>query len=341
MKDLRIGFFGVRSWERGPVERGIIKLPVFGIGIFEEEVQERIELAAKYDVISCSINADFSRKMLDKLPKLKLITARSNVIDHIDMAECKRRKIKVLNVTEYGARAVAEYTLALMLAVAKKIVVAHQSVEEGDFFPSGLTGIDLYSKTLGVVGVGRIGQKVIKYARAFGMKVLAVERKPEESLARKLGFKYTELETLLKNADFVSLHVPATKETFHLINRKNIKLMKEGSYLINTSRGPVVETEAIIWALNHKILAGAGLDVTEEEEKIESVSMVMSKRPTKDDLQEVLTFHMLRDRDDVIFTPHNAFNTKETVEGVVEEVIDKIKNVYYDNIHINKWKQKH
>jgi D-lactate dehydrogenase len=221
---------------------------------------------------------------------------------------------------------VAEYTFGLLIAIAKKIVVAHQSVEEGEFNPEGLTGVDLNKKTLGVVGVGKIGQNVIRIARGFGMKVLGVERVEDPALAKKLGFKYANLETCLKESDFVTLHVPFVPETFHLINRQNIKLMKRGSYLINTCRGPVVEIEAVVSALNNKILAGAALDVTEEETMVEDISVVTGSRAHKQDLKEVLSFHLLRDRDDVIFTPHNAFNTKEAIERIVVTTIDNIKN---------------
>jgi D-lactate dehydrogenase len=215
--------------------------------------------------------------------------------------------------------------MALLLAITKKIVVAHQSVEDGEFSPHGLTGTDIEGKTLGVIGTGKIGQKMVKYARGMGMKVIAVDVIKDELAAKQLGFKYVELEECLKTADFVSLHVPYVPETFHMINKKNIKLMKKGSYLVNTARGPVVETEAIVWALNEGILAGVGLDVVEEESNLESMSMVMSSRPTKDDLQEVLSFHMLRDRDDVVFTPHNAFNTTEAIERRVKTDIESIK----------------
>ena len=130
---------------------------------------------------------------------------------------------------------------------------------------------------------------------------------------------------VLKNSDFVTLHVPAIPETRHMINKKNIKLMKPGSFLINTARGAVVETEAIVWALNNKILAGAGLDVTEEEMLVDSMSVVMSNKMSKDNLQDILSFHLLRDRDDVVFTPHNAFNTKEAIERIVRTTVENIR----------------
>jgi D-lactate dehydrogenase len=198
-------------------------------------------------------------------------------------------------------------------------------VEDGEFDPDGLTGVDLYGKTLGVIGCGKIGRNVIKIARGFGMKVLGVDGYRDPKLEKKADFKYVDLETCLRNSDFITLHIPATPETFHLINKKNIKLMKKGSFLINTARGAVVETEAILWALNNKVLAGAGLDTTEDESELESMSTVMSCKMTKDDLQDILSFHLLRDRDDVVFTPHNAFNTKEAVERIVKTTVGNIK----------------
>jgi len=326
MTDYKIAFFGVKSWERAIIEKEIINLEAYGVGIFEEEIQDNMEMAKKYDVLSVFIYSKMSREVLDKLPNLKMIACRSTGIDHVDSEECKKRKIVVTNVPIYGSNTVAEYTFALILAVSKKIVEAHQAVENDEFSPEGLTGIDLFGKTLGIVGLGKIGANVAKIAKGFGMKIVAFEKFPDEKIVKKYKVKLVDLGTLLKESDVVTLHVPALKETYHLINRDNIKLMKEGSIFVNTSRGAVVETEAIIWALNKGILRGAGLDVVEEEDKVESMSMIMSQRPTKDDLQNVLSYHMLRDRDDVVFTPHNAFNTEEAVERIIKTTIENIKD---------------
>jgi len=323
--DLKIAFFGVKSWEREIIEKEIGKLDSFGIGIFEGEVQDNLELAKKYDIISPFVYSRMDKKVLDKLPNLKMIATRSTGMDHIDCGECAVKNIKVTSVPIYGSNTVAEYAFGLILAITRKIVVAHQSIENGEFNPEGLTGTDLYGKTIGVIGVGNIGQNVVKIARGFGMKVLGVDHYIDPNLAKKIGCKMVDLETCLKEADIVTLHVPSIPETFHLINKKNIKLMKKGSYLINTARGAVVETEAIIWALNNKVLAGAGLDTTEDESMLESMSVVMSNKMTKDELQDILTYHLLRDRDDVVFTPHNAFNTKEAIERIVKTTIDNIK----------------
>jgi len=323
---MKIAFFGVKSWEREIIEREIINLDTAGVGIFTEEIQDKLEMAKNYDIVSVFVYSKLDKKALDQLPNLKMIATRSTGIDHIDKDECQKRKIEIYNVPSYGENTVAEYTIALLLVVAKKIVPAHQSVEEGEFSPEGLTGVDVFSKTLGVVGVGRIGKNVIRIAKGLGMKVIAVERKLDAKLAKKMGFKYVSLEECLKQCDFLTLHVPAIPETRHLLNMNNIKLMKHGSILINTSRGKVVKTEAIVWALENKILWGAGLDVTEDEDMLESVSMVASIRPTKDDLQEVLSYHLLRDRDDVVFTPHNAFNTKEAIGMIIKTTVENINS---------------
>ncbi|MEI8067949.1 MAG: NAD(P)-dependent oxidoreductase [Candidatus Shapirobacteria bacterium] len=324
--DYKIAFFGVKSWEREIIEKEIVKLDSFGIGIFEEEVQDNIELAAKYDIISPFVYSEMNEKVLKQLPNLKMIATRSTGMDHIDCLACSVRKIKVANVPVYGSSTVAEYTFALMLAITRKIVEAHQSVENGEFNPEGLTGVDLNGKTLGIIGLGNIGQNVAKIARAFGMKTIGVDPVLDPKIAKKMCCKMVDLESCLKEADIVTFHVPAIPQTFHMLNKQNIKLMKKGSYLINTSRGAVVETEAIVWALNNKILAGAALDVTEDEILLESMSVVMSKKLTKDNLQDILSFHLLRDRDDVVFTPHNAFNTKEAIGRIIATTVENIKS---------------
>lgn len=324
-QETKVAFFGVKSWEREVIEREINKLDTFGVGIFEQEVQEAMELAKNYEVISPFIYSKFDKKVLSKLPKLKLIATRSTGFDHIDAEVCKSRGIEIVTVPEYGSDTVAEYTFGLLLAIAKKIVVANESVEDGNFSPEGLTGVDLKGKTLGVIGVGKIGQNVVKIGRGFGMKVLGVDAFQDSKMAKKLGFEYVDLETCLKRADFVTLHVPANPKTFHLINKTNIKLMKPGSYIINTARGAVVETEAMVWGLNHGILAGVGLDVTEQETRVDDTGAVIDKSLTKDNLQDILSFHLLRDRDDVVFTPHNAFNTKEAIERIVKTTVENIK----------------
>lgn len=326
MKDCKIAFFGVKSWEREEIEKEIVNLDAIGVGIFEEELQSNLEVAKNYDVISISSRSKINKDILDTLSSLKMISTRSTGIDHIDIEECQRRMIEVKGASTYGSNSVAEYTFALILTVAKKIVEAHQAVENDEFSPEGLTGMELYGKTLGIIGLGRIGTNVARIAKGFGMKLLVSEIKPNEEVVKELGVQLVDLDTLLKESDIVTLHVPSQKDTYHLINRNNIKIMKVGSILVNTSRGAVVESEAIIWALNKGVLRGAGIDVVEEEEKMEDKTLVTSQMLTKEDLLGVLSYHKLRDRDDVVFTPHNAFNTKEAITRRIKTTIENINN---------------
>lgn len=189
-----------------------------------------------------------------------------------------------------------------------------------------MTGFDLKGKTLGIVGVGRIGQWMVKYGRGFGMKILGVTHSPHPKLEKKLRYERVSLESCLEKADIVSLHIPYNKSTHHLINRQNIKRMKKGSLLINTARGPIVETEAILWALEEKILAGAGLDVLEEEEIIDDPRSLFGSYISKDDLTELVTAHLLREKPNVIITPHNAFNTREAIKRILTATYENIKN---------------
>jgi D-lactate dehydrogenase len=319
----RIAFFGVKEWERDLIEKETVRLGG-EVALFEQEVQELVEKASEFEVLSVFIYSDLSKKILNKLPKLQLIASRSTGTDHIDRKECEKRGIKVMSVSEYGSVTVAEYAFALMIALSRRIVEANLAVRDGKFSPEGLTGVDLYGKTLGVVGVGKIGREMVKRGKVFGMKVVGVVRKRDKQEEKRLGYEAVLLEDCLARADFLSLHVPSTPETFHMLNKENLAKMKSGSYLINTSRGSVVEIEALLWALDEGILAGVGLDVTEEEAKVDDVGIVIKKRTTKDDLSEIVSYHLLRERPNVIFTPHNAFNTKEAIARIVKTTIDNI-----------------
>lgn len=326
MTDRKIAFLGVKCWEKEIIEKEIINIDAYGVGIFEEELNEVFETAKNYEVLSISSRSKVDKEALEKLSALKMIALRSTGVDNVDIEECKRRGIEVKNVPTYGSNTVAEYTFALILAVSKKLVEAHQAVENDEFSPEGLTGIDLHGRTLGIIGLGKIGSNVAKIGRGFGMDIMAVEKYPDDKVVKRYKVKLVDMDTLLKNSDVVTLHVPSERDTYHLINRENIKQMKKRSILVNTSRGAVLESAAVIWALNKGILMGAGIDVVEEEENLEGMSMIMSQRPTKDDLQNILSYHMLRDRDDVVFTPHNAFNTKEAITRRIKTTIENINN---------------
>jgi len=188
-------------------------------------------------------------------------------------------------------------------------------------------GFDLMGKTLGIVGAGHIGMHVARIARGFEMNVVAFDAKPDKKLAKKLGFAYVSLEDLLRNSDIITLHLPLNPHTEHLINSENINLVKKGAYLINTSRGGIVETGALVKALDEGILAGAGLDVLEEECYITEESQLLSPEFTKKcDIRTLLQNHILMEKPNVIITPHNAFNSKEALERILQTTVENIQS---------------
>jgi D-lactate dehydrogenase len=231
----------------------------------------------------------------------------------------------VVNVPTYGENTVAEHTFALLLDLSRKIHQSLQRTKKGDFSLDGLQGFDLKGKTLGVIGLGNIGQHVVRIAKGFEMKVLGYDVKEDQALAKRLKFTYTSFEDLLKNADIITLHVPYNTHTHHLINANNITLMKQGAYLINTARGGIIETSALVSALAKGVLAGAGLDVLEEECFIKEEGHLLSKEFLKTcDLKTMLQNHLLMDQENVIITPHNAFNSKEAIERILETTVENI-----------------
>lgn len=280
------------------------------------------------DVLSPFVGSKVDKLVLDHCPKLTLIATRSTGFDHIDLAECRKRGITVVNVPRYGENTVAEFTFALLLALARKIYPSIKRVkEEGRFCCEGLQGFDLKGKTIGVVGTGNIGVHVVKIAAGFGMKIIAFDAHPQEKLTTDFGAKYCTLPELLREADIITLHVPYLPATHHLINRENLKTVKKGAILINTARGGVVETEGLVWALQQGFLGGAALDVLEEEGCVASeVETLLERHPREEQLRTILADHALMRMPNVIITPHNAFNSIEAIERIVGTTLDNIKS---------------
>lgn len=282
-----------------------------------------------FEVASVFIDSVISPEALDAIPHLKYIATSSTGFDHIDIEACKARSIAVSNVPTYGEHTVAEFTFALMLALMRKICESNHRVKEsGKFSLEGLRGVDVSGKTLGVIGTGKIGRNVIKIARGFDMNVVAYDPYPDEALATSLAFRYAPFEEVLKASDIVTLHVPYNNETHHLINKDSLRAIKKGAFIINTSRGGIIETQALIEALQEGLLAGAALDVLEEEGIIKDELNFLLKnhdKPAEVDLRIVLADHILIDMPNVIITPHNAFNTEEALKRILDTTIQNIQ----------------
>jgi len=328
----KIVFFETEKWEEEYIKNNLGGEDII---ITQEKLTD--ETVSKYEdleLASTFIYSDLSRQVLEKLPNLKFLATRSMGFDHIDTGFCKEKGIVVSNVPTYGAHTVAEHTFALILAISRKLIKSVEQARRGDFSSVGLEGFDLNGKTLGVLGTGNIGTNVCQLGLSFGMNVLAYNRSQNQDLIAK-GVKYISLDELLGNSDIITLHLPHTKETEHIISLANLDKIKKGAVLINTARGSLVETLAIAEGLEKGILSAAGLDVLEEEAYLrEEKEFLTEEYLKKVDIKTELLNHVLLTRDDVVITPHNAFNSKEAVEEILETSIANIKG-YINNTPIN------
>lgn len=263
---------------------------------------ELIKRAAQADIVILS-NLPFSNDAISKCGNLKLISVAFTGIDHIGREACRKHGISVRNAAGYSTSSVAELTFGLIISVLRNIPKCHDAVKEGKT-GNGLAGFELAGKTLGIVGTGAIGLKVAEIGRAFGCKLVAYSR-TEKVEARKIGVKYVSLDELLAGSDILTLHVPLNENTRGLISKEKVSLMKRGSILINTARGPVVDSLALADALNEGRLAGAGIDVFDTEP------------PISPD-------HPLVRAKNVVLTPHIAFATKEALERRAEIAFDNV-----------------
>lgn len=334
---MKINFFEVEDWERLYLEKKMKDLGIDGEVNFTKEPLDdtSVELYKDTEIAVLFIYSKINRDVLDKLPNIKLIITRSTGYDHIDVAYAKQRGVTVCNVPGYGNNTVAEYTFALILALARKFKPMIERTTKGIFSRSGLTGMDLMEKTIGVIGAGRIGKHVIRIAHGFGMKILVYDRSKEEYLIEKYGVEYVGLEDLLRMSDIVTIHVPYNKSTHHLINRFNIRLMKLDAMLINTSRGAVVEIEAIVQALKEGRLAGGvGLDTFEAEDIwIEEEFLKRDDIPAIKFKKAMEAFYVLHD-ENVIVSPHNAYNTKDALYRILDITLENLKG-YTEGVYKN------
>lgn len=320
---MRIAFFETEDWEQKYFEE---KLKGNELQFFPHPLgKEDIAAIKDVDALSVFINSPITEEVVAQLPNIKLITTRSTGFDHIDLSIRKKKDIIVCNVPHYGTHTVAEHTFALILGLSRKLYHSFERTKHGEFDHSHLTGFDLYNKTLGIIGMGDIGTSVIHIAKGFGMHVVAFSRHPDEKVAKKLGITFLNFNELLAASDIVSLHVPYNKETHHIINKKNIKKFKKGSLLINTARGALVQTEAIVYGLEKGILQGAGLDVLEEENLIQEERQILSKHFKKTtELKNLYFDHVLMNDERTVITPHNAFNSIEALHIILDTTIENI-----------------
>lgn len=324
---MKIAFFEVEGWEE-PLARAAF--PDAELFFIKDDVDEFTPAPQnEFDIISVFVDSHLTPEVLAQFPKLKFVTTRSTGFDHVDLAECAKRGIGVAYVPGYGDNTVAEFAFGLLLNLTRKMYRAIDQVKETGSLTANfkdLRGMDIKNKTIGIIGTGRIGREMIKIAKGFGMNVVAYDPFPNEAYAKEMIYQYLPLEEVLKTSDVISLHTPYTKETHHLLNRENIGLIKKGAYLVNTARGGIVETDALIAALADGTLAGVGVDVLEEEGPTkDEMQFLRNKSSHMEDFRTILENHMLMKMPNVLITPHNAFNSQEALERIFTTTVENMK----------------
>jgi len=275
--------------------------------------------AIGFNIICAFVNDDIGAITVERLHEagIELIAMRAAGYNNVDLAACDALGISVVRVPAYSPASVAEHSAALMLALNRKIPRAHNRVREGNFALDGLVGFEMRGKTVGIVGTGRIGRCAIDIMVGFGCRVLGYDVYPDQTLERP-GFTYTDLDTLLRESDIISLYLPLLPDTEHLIDAKAIAKMKPGVMLINTSRGALIDTPALIRGLKSGHVGSAGLDVYEEESNyfFEDLSAEVI---TDDVLARLLTFP------NVLITSHQAFLTREALINIADTTFENIR----------------
>lgn len=316
-------------------------VPFFESAFPEHEVfcaEEDPDVEANCEILSVYIHSKIDAAFLDAHPRVKFIATRSAGYDHIDIAECARRGISVSNAAGADANTTAEHTFALILAVARRLLEVREANKLPVFRYQELRATDLKDKTLGVIGTGRVGMNVVHIALAFGMKVVAYEPYRPSLMAEIFGVRYVGLDDLLYESHVITLHAPLNDETFHILDRPAFEKCRQGVIIINTARGGLIDTDALAEALESGRVAGAGLDVIEEESVLrqEAHQIIAGQivdrlkhnlKPGCEDIpineterrrgyEEVMRNQRILNRPDVVFTPHVAFNSVEAVARI-------------------------
>jgi len=316
---MKIAFFDtkpydIRSFDSANKDYG------FQITYFENRMtRDTVSLAKGFDAVCVFVNDTIDSEIVDRLIEndVKFIALRCAGYNNVDLSAVYQR-IHVVRVPAYSPYAVAEYASALMLTLNRKVHKAYNRTRESNFSINGLVGFDMHAKTAGIIGFGRIGRILAGILRGYGMRVLVHDQYPDPAASETYGITYVDLEELYRESDIISLHCPLTKETHHLINKSSIDLMKPGVMIINTGRGHLIDTKALIGGLKTGLIGSAGLDVYEEESDyfFEDLSMT---NIDDDVLARLLTFN------NVLITSHQAFFTTEALSNIAETTLENIR----------------
>ncbi len=311
---MKILMYDAKIYDKESFEKRLKNFKGIKIDYIEAELSlQTVNLAKGYDAVCIFVNCVLSKEIIKKLVSynIKLVLLRCAGFNNVDIEYATKKGMTVLRVPAYSPEAIAEHALALALSVNRHIHKAYIKVRENNFALTGLTGVNFFNKTAGIVGTGKIGACMCKICHGLGMKVIAYDIK----LNKELDFvTYVSMDELYQQSDLISLHCPATKENYHMINKESIAKMKNGVILINTSRGLLVDTDDLIQGIRDKKFFGVGLDVYEEEK-----DNVFENR--EDDILEHSTTARLLSFPNVIITSHQAFLTEEALEAIANTTL--------------------
>ncbi len=290
---------------------------------------EQFQQIKDAEIISVFVHTalKMTKETLDKYANLKLIATRSTGFDHIDLNYCKSRGIEVVNVPKYGEATVAEFTFGVLLSLARHIIQARTDMKNNYVRMNEYIGFDLYGHTLGIIGTGAIGRHVAKLARGFGMEVLAYDLYPNEEFQRIYNIHYVGLDELYAKSDVITLHAPATKDNYHLLNDEAFKKMKNGVIIVNTARGSLVDPEALYRALASGKVKGAALDVLENEDFIIHDDIILKSQDIPMDyaMNTIINARLMQMKN-VLITPHIGFNSIDAVHRILHTTLENINH---------------
>jgi D-lactate dehydrogenase len=324
-ENIKIAFFDAKQYDREFFDRENCKYG-FDIKYFTPKLNsETVKLTENFNAVCLFVNDNVDAEALEKLyvNDVKLIAMRCAGYNNVDL-QAVYDKIHVMRVPEYSPHAVAEHALALMLALNRKVHKAYNRVRDHNFSIAGLMGFDMYGKTAGIVGTGRIGKCTAEILRGLGMRIIAYDLYPDDDFAKKNDIEYVALDELYQNSDIISLHCPLNKDNIHMINTESISVMKDNVMIVNTSRGQLIDTVALVEGLKSRKIGAAGLDVYEEES--EYFFEDKSDEIIVDDLLARLTAF-----NNVIITSHQAFFTEEAVCNIAATTLRNISDYFSGN----------
>lgn len=317
----RIAFYDTRAYDKEAFTKENEKFG-FEIDYFDFKLNEKTALTSKgFDAVCVFVNDTVNAKVLSILKDcgVKIILLRCAGFNNVDLAAAEKADIKVVRVPAYSPHAVAEHAAALLLSLTRHIPQAYLRTKTVNFNIEGLTGRDLFGLTAGVFGTGKIGRCMADILSGFGMKVICYDPFPDNEWAQQKHYTYVDIETIFKESDVLTFHCPLTDETHHIVNQENLKKMKNDAVIINTGRGALIDTKALVHALKNKYIGGAALDVYEEESAF-FFKDCSAEVITDDVLARLLTFP------NVLITGHQAFLTTTALSNIAEVTLNNLKD---------------